>query len=91
MAPWLMAGLEGRAEAAADDGLGLEGVLEDQAEGLRDMLDAHHQHGDGAHQEDGGHGGHQLLGDGAASVDAAQEDEGADHHQDDAHDPAGDG
>ena len=73
-------GLQSRAEAAADDGLGLEGIAEDHGEGLGDVLDAQQQHDHRAQQEDGRHDRHQLLRDGGQPLDAAQEDEAADHH-----------
>ena len=82
-------GLDGVAEAAADDGLGLEGVAEDHGEGLGQVGDAGHQYGQSTQQEDGGHDGHQLLGDGGQTLHAAQEDEGADDHQHHAHHPGG--
>ena len=47
----------------------------------RAVLDAHDQHDQAAHQEDDGHDGDQLLGDGGQALDAAQEDEAADDHQ----------
>ena len=82
-------GLEGVAEAAADDGLGLEGILEDHAEGGGDILDAADQNGQTAQQEDARHDGHQLFSDSRQTLHAAQEDDRADDHQHDTHDPGG--
>ena len=83
-------GLDGVAEAAADDGLGLEGVLEDHGEGGGDVLDAADQNGKAAQQKDTGHDGDDLLRHSGKALHAAQKDDGADHHQHDAHDPGGD-
>ena len=83
-------GLEGVADTAADDGLGLEGILEDHAEGGRDVLDAGAEDHQTAQQEDTGHNGDQLLGNGGKTLHTAQEDDGADDDQDDTHDPGGD-
>ena len=82
-------GLDGVAEAAADDGLGLEGVLEDHGEGGGDVLDAADQNGKAAQQKDTGHDGDDLLRHSGKALHAAQKDDGADHHQHDAHDPGG--
>ena len=83
-------GLEGIAETAAEDGLGLEGVLEDHGKGGGNVLDAADQNGKAAQQEDTGHDGDDLLRHGSEALHTAQEDDGADHHQHDAHDPGGD-
>ena len=83
-------GLEGVADTAADDGLGLEGILEDHAEGGGDVFDAGAEDHQTAQQEDTGHNGDQLLGDGGKTLHTAQEDDGADDDQDDTHDPGGD-
>ena len=83
-------GLEGVADTAADDGLGLEGILEDHAEGGGDGLDAGAEDHQTAQQEDTGHNRHQLLGDGGKTLHTAQEDDSADDDQDDTHDPGGD-
>ena len=78
-------GLDGIAEGAADDGLGLEGILEDEGKGSGDILDAHHQDTHSAHQEDDGHHGHHLLGDSGQTIHAAQKDEAAEDDQHHAH------
>ena len=83
-------GLDGVSESAANDGLGLEGIAEDHGEGGGDVLEAGDEHGQAAHQEDGRHDGDQLFSDGGQPLDAAQEDEGTDDHQNDAYDPGGD-
>ena len=83
-------GLDGVAEAAADDCLGLEGVLKDHSKGGRQVLDTGDQHHQAAQQEDGRHDGDHLLGDGGQTLDAAQEDKAADDYQDHTHDPGGD-
>ena len=83
-------GLDGVSESAANDGLGLEGIAEDHGEGGGDVLEAGDEHGQAAHQEDGRHDRDQLFSDGGQPLDAAQEDEGTDDHQNDAHDPGGD-
>ena len=82
--------LEGCAHAAADDGLGLESVLEDHAEGRGDVLDAHDQNDQTAEQEDGRHDGDELLRDRGEALHAAEEDERADRDEDDTDDPGGD-
>ena len=77
------------AEAAANDGLGLKGILKDHGNGIRDVLGPHHQHHQGPAQENGCHDGDDLLGDRGQALHTAHEDEAADHHQHDAHDPGG--
>ena len=82
-------GLDGVAEATADDGLRLERILEDHAEGGGDVLDAGDEDRQTAQQEDTGHDGNELLRHGGQPLHAAQEDNGANDHQHDAHDPGG--
>ena len=82
-------GLDGVAEAAADDGLGLEGILEDHADGGGDVLDADDQDDQAAEQEDSRHDGDDLLRDGGEALYAAKEDERADRDEDDTDDPGG--
>ena len=76
-------------EAAADDGLGLKGILEDHSEGGGDILNADDQYGQRAQQEDSGHDRDDLLGDGGQTLHAAHKDEAADDNQYHAHDPGG--
>ena len=83
-------GFQRVADAAADNGTGIKGILKDHAEGLGDIPDADDQDHQRAQQEDGGHNGYQLLGDGGQTLHAAQEDDGADGDQHDTHDPGGD-
>ena len=82
-------GLDGVAETAADDGLGLEGILEDHADGGGNVLDADDQDDQAAEQEDGRHDGDDLFRDGGETLHAAEEDEAADRDEDDADDPGG--
>ena len=82
-------GLDGVAKAAADDGLGLEGILEDHADGGGDVLDADDQDDQAAEQEDSRHDGDDLLRDGGEALYAAKEDERADRDEDDTDDPRG--
>ena len=81
--------LESVAEAAADDGLRLEGVPEDHTEGGGDVLDAGRQDHQTAQQEDAGHDGDDLLRHCGQTLHTAQEDDGADDDQHNAHDPGG--
>ena len=83
-------GFQGIADAAADDGAGVKGILEDHAEGLGNVPDADCQNHQRTQQEDSGHNGHQLFGDGSQTLHAAQEDNGADDDQHDTHDPGRD-
>ena len=82
--------LERIANAAADDGLRHEGVLEDHAEGLRHVADAGKEHDQAADQIQAGHDRHDLLRDGGDALHAADEDERRDGGNDQAHDPARD-
>ena len=82
-------GLDGVAEAAADDGLRCEGILEDHADGGGDVLDADDQDDQAAEQEDSRHDGDDLLRDGGEALYAAKEDERADRDEDDTDDPGG--
>ena len=78
-----------RAEAAAQDGLGLEGVPEDHSHGGGEVLGPDHQHHQPAQDEEGRHDGDDLLRDGGQALHAAQENHAADHHQNDPDDPGG--
>ena len=78
---------QGVAEAAADNGLGLERILEDHAEGGGDVLDAGDQDHQTTGQEDRRHDGDHLLGDRSQPLDTAQEDNTADDHQSDPYRP----
>lgn len=82
--------LERIADAAADDGLRHEGVLEDHAEGLRHVADAGKEHDQAADQIQAGHDRHDLLRDGGDALHAADEDERRNGGNDQAHDPARD-
>ena len=82
-------GLEGVTQAAADDGVGGEGVAEDHSEGFRDVLNTADEQHQAAQQIDAGHDRHQLFGDGGDAVDAAQEDEAGDCGDQQADDPRG--
>ena len=82
--------LECVADAAADDGLRHEGVLEDHAEGLRHVADAGKEHDQTADQIQAGHDRHDLLRDGGDALHAADEDKRRDGGNDQAHDPARD-
>ena len=83
-------GLDGIAEAAADDGLRSEGILEDHADGSGDILDARDENDETAEQEDRGHDGNDLLGDGGEALHAAEEDEAADGDEHETDDPGRD-
>ena len=83
-------GLDGIAEATADDGLRSEGILEDHAEGRGDILDARDENDETAEQEDRGHDGNDLLGDGGEALHAADEDEAADGDEHETDDPGRD-
>jgi len=83
-------GLDAGAEGTAQNGLRLEGVLEDHAEGGGDVLDAGHENHQTAEEEETGHDGDDLLGDGGQTLDAAQEDGGADGDQNQTDSPGGD-
>ena len=80
--------LERVADAAADDGLRRECVLEDHAEGLRHVADAGNEHDQAAEQIQAGHDRHDLFRDGGDALHAADEDERRDGGNDQAHDPA---
>ena len=81
--------LDGIAEAAADNGLRLERILEDHGNGSGDIGDTGHQHYQTAQQENAGHDRDDLLGHRGQTLHAAQENDGADGHQHDAHHPSG--
>ena len=83
-------GLDGIAEAAADDGLRSEGILEDHAEGRGDILDTRDENDETAEQEDRSHDGDDLLGDGGKTLHAADEDEAADGDEHETNDPGRD-
>ena len=83
-------GLDGVAEAAADDGLRLKGVLEDEADGLGGVLDAGNEHDETADKEHGRHDGDDLFRHGRKALYAAEEDESADSDEDEADDPGRD-
>ena len=55
-------GLQRVAKAAADDGIGFKSILEDHAEGLRDVADAGNQDNETKEQVEGSHDRHQLFG-----------------------------
>ena len=78
-----------RAKAAAQDGLGLEGVLEDHRHRGGEVLGPDHQHHQAAQNEKGRHDGDDLLRDGGQALHAAQENHAADDHQKDPDDPGG--
>ena len=80
--------LERVADAAADDGVRHEGVLEDHAEGLRHVADAGNEHDEAAEQIQARHDRHDLFRDGGDALHTADEDEGRDGAHDQAHDPA---
>ena len=80
-------GLQGITEAAADDGLRLEGVAENHREGRRQILDAQHEHRKAADQEHERHHRHDLLGHGREALDIAEEDGTAEDHEGNADDP----
>ena len=83
-------GLDSVAEAAADNGLRLESILEDHGESSGDVGDAGHQDGQTAQQEDSGHDGNDLLSNGGQTLHTAQEDNRADDDKDHAGHPGGD-
>ena len=80
--------LERVADAAADDGIRHESILEDHAEGLRHVADAGNEHDEAAEQIQAGHDRHDLFRDGGDALHTADEDEGRDGTDDQAHDPA---
>ena len=67
-------GLERVAEAAADDCIRLERVLEDHAEGLGNEPDAHDEDGKASENVEHRHDGDELLCDERDALDAAEED-----------------
>ena len=68
-------GLQGVAQAAADDGVGEEGILEDHADGLRQIGQAQDEQDQPADQIQNGHDGHELFRDSGHAVHAAEEDD----------------
>ena len=82
--------LQREADAAADDGVGHECILEDHADGLRDVLDAGDQHDQAADEVQTCHDGHQLLGNGADALYAADQDQHGNEGNNQAGDPVRD-
>ena len=82
-------GLQGIADAAADDGVGHESVLEDHTEGLRQVLDPADQQHQAAQQVQHRHDGHHLFRDAGNTLDAAQKDEHSHQSHQQAHHPGG--
>ena len=80
----------GCTKATADNGLGLECILEDHCEGGGNVLDPHNQNEQTAQQEQCRHNGDDLLSDGGQTADTAQEDDGTDDNQHNAYNPGGD-
>ena len=68
---------------AAGDGLGGESALEDHAEDVGNLGDVENNNQQAGHDIDSSHHRHQLLGDGADALDAADEDNAHNDHQDD--------
>lgn len=82
--------LDGIAEGAAHDGLGLKGILEDHADGGGEILDAEDEDDEAAQQEDCRHNGDDFFRNGGQPLNAAQENDAADDDQRHTHDPGGD-
>ena len=74
-------------KAAADDGLGREGIPEDHGEGRGNVSDARCENYDTAENEDDRHDRDDLLSDGSQAIHTADENDCTDHDQDDADDP----
>ena len=77
------AGLDGRADRAADDGVGREGILEDGAEDLADDADVAEDNDQAGDDKNSRHEGHELFGDLAETLDAADERDADDDRDDD--------
>ena len=75
------------AEAAAEDGLRLEGIPEDHAERRGDVPDADSEHNERAHEEERRHDRHDLFRDGGETAHAAEEDDAAEDDKRNADDP----
>ena len=80
-------GLECVADAAADDCLRNERVLEDHAERCGEILDAADDEDQTAEEVETCHEGHDLFGEGSDTVNAADEDERGDCRYEDTDDP----
>ena len=78
------------AEAAAEDGLRLEGIFKDHTERRGDVLDAHNEHNERAREEDRRHDRHDLFRDGGETAHAAEEDDAAEDNERNADDPCRD-
>ena len=79
--------LECHAEAAAYDGLGLEGILEDHAKSGGYILDAHYENDQAAGQKDRCHDRHDFFRDIGEAFHTADKDDGTGQDQDDTDDP----
>ncbi len=75
------------AEAAADDGLRLEGIPENHAERCGDIADADNEHDARAREEDRRHDRHDLFRNGGKTAHAAEEDGAAENDERNADDP----
>ena len=84
-------GFERNADRAAESGLDGEGVAEDQTECLTDVLDVYDQNDERGQNVNNRHNGHQLFGDLADALHAADNDEGDNDGGDHADDDAGHG
>ena len=78
------------AEAAADDSGRIEGILENEAEGFGDILDAAYENDKSADNIDDSHDGDYLFRDRGNALDAANEYYGGDSRDHQTDDPCGD-
>ena len=81
--------LDRKADRAADDGVGLEGVFEDHAEGFRNVFRADYQHDDAADEVQRRHDGYQLFGDCTDALQTADEDQRRQQRYDQSRRPCG--
>ena len=75
------------ADRAAEDCRGIECILKNEAEGLRQVFCANDQHGKAAEQIQNRHDGHDFLRDRADALHPADENEGGDGAQQKPDDP----
>jgi len=80
-------GLESITDAAADDGIGHECVLEDHADSFGESLDVDDDKDDAAHNVENCHNGDDLFGDGGNALDAAKENESCNNSEHKTYDP----
>ena len=78
---------DGKADRAADDCGGVERALEDEREGLGNILNAADNNNKSAEYIQDRHDGHELLGNRSNAVSTANEDKRADNSNYCTHDP----